>query len=116
MKEFMFIFKGPYMEDLGMSPAEVESNMYKWLEWVGQLKEQGVYVEGRPLIKGGKIVSGKEPVVTDGPFAESKEIVGGYFIIKAGSLEEAIAHTKGFPDYENKGSVEVREVLEIHEP
>ncbi len=113
MKEFMFIFKGPYYEDLAMSPAEAEGNMYKWLEWVKQLKEQGVYIEGRPLIKTGKIVSGKNAVVTDGPFAESKELVGGYFILTADSLEDVLKHTKGFPDYELGGSIEVREVQVI---
>jgi hypothetical protein len=113
MKEFMFIFKGPSYEDLGLSAEEAETNMYKWLDWVKQLKSQDVYVEGRPLIKGGKIVSGKNAVVTDGPFAESKELVGGYFIVKANNLEEAVKHTKGFPDYELGGTVEVREVLVI---
>lgn len=110
MKEFMFIFKGPYYEDLNMSAQEAEGNMYKWLNWVKQLKNEGVYVEGRPLIKGGKIVSGKNAVVTDGPFAESKELIGGYFIVRANSMEDAIKITKGFPDYEINGSVEVREV------
>lgn len=112
MKEFMFIFKGPSYEDLSMSPAEAEANMYQWLEWVKQLKSEGVYVEGRPLIKERKLVTGKN-VVTDGPFTESKELVGGYFIIKTDSLEEALKHTQGFPDYEMGGSIEVREVQEV---
>lgn len=116
MKEFMFIFKGPHYEDLTMSAAEAEGNMYKWLEWVKQLKSEGVYVEGRPLMKGGKIVSGKNAVVTDGPFAESKELVGGYFILKAQNLEEVLQHTKGFPDYELGGSIEVREVQVVPRP
>jgi hypothetical protein len=113
MKEFMFIFKGPYFEDLGMSAAEAEANMYKWIGWVQQLKTDGIYIEGRPLIKGGKVVAGKSPVVTDGPFTESKEVVGGYFIIKAESMDEAVALTKGFPDYDKQGSVEVREVMVV---
>ena len=116
MKEFMFIFKGPSYEDLNLSAEQAEANMYKWLNWVKQLKSQDVYVDGRPLIKGGKIVSGKNGVVTDGPFAESKELVGGYFIIKANNLEEAVKHTKGFPDYELNGSVEVREVMVVPRP
>lgn len=113
MKEFMFIFKGPYIEDLNISAEEAEGYMYKWLEWVKQLKEDGIYVEGRPLLKGGKMVSGKNAVVTDGPFTESKELVGGYFIVNANSLEEAIQHTKGFPDFIYGGSVEVREVMVV---
>lgn len=113
MKEFMFIFKGPSYEDLDMSPAEAEANMYKWIEWVKQLKSEGVYIEGRPLMKNAKIVSGKNAVVTDGPFTESKELVGGYFILKAESFDDVLKHTKGFPDYHLGGSIEVREVQEV---
>lgn len=114
MKEFMFIFKGPYYEDLNFSAEAAQQQMQKWFQWIDQLKEQGIYVEGRPLLKdGGKTVSGKDHLVTDGPFAESKELVGGYMIIKAGNIKEALAATKGFPDYEYDGSVEVREVMPI---
>lgn len=113
MKEFMFIFKGPKYEDLNMSPQEAEANMQKWIGWVQQLRSEGVYVEGRPLTHGGKLMAGKTPVVTDGPFAESKEIVGGYFIIKARNMDEALQHAKGFPDFGLQGSVEIREVQEI---
>lgn len=113
MKEFMFIFKGPYPEDLGLSAAEAEANMHKWFGWVNELKTKGIYVEGRPLHKGGKMVAGKDQLITDGPFTESKEVVGGYFIIKAGSMEEALKLTKGYPDFELQGSIEVREVMLI---
>ncbi|MDF2189474.1 YciI family protein [Paraflavitalea sp. CAU 1676] len=113
MKEFMFIFKGPTYEDLTLSAEEAQANMHKWINWVQQLKTDGVYVEGRPLMKGGKVIAGKTPVVTDGPFAESKELVGGYFIIKAMDIDEALAHAKGFPDFALQGSVEVREVQVI---
>ena len=51
------------------------------------------------------------PIITDGPFAESKEIVGGYFIVKANSIDEAAAIAKGCPDFELGSSVEVREVM-----
>jgi hypothetical protein len=116
MKEFMFIFKAPYYEDLNLSAQEAESNMYKWINWVKQLRSEGVYVEGRPLMKGGKIVSGKNAVATDGPFAESKELVGGYFIVKANNIEEAIKLTKGYPDFDINGSIEVREVMVVPKP
>lgn len=115
MKEFMFIFKGPSYEDLNLSAQEAEANMFKWINWVKQLRSEGVYVEGRPLIKGGKVVTGKN-IVTDGPFAESKELVGGYFIVKANSIEEAVKLTQGFPDFEYNGSIEVREVMVVPVP
>lgn len=113
MKEFMFIFKGPYYEELGLSAEEAQAQLQKWFAWMDQLKQQGVYVEGRPLLQGGKIVSGKDQLVTDGPFAESKELVGGYIIIKAESLEDTLQYTKGFPDYELQGSIEIRPVMPL---
>jgi len=59
----------------------------------------------------GKMVKGKKPLITDGPFAEGKESVGGYIILKADSLKEASDLALGFPDFELEGSVEVREII-----
>jgi hypothetical protein len=109
MKEFMLIFKSP-LQGSGLSAEMAQAQMQKWFAWVTQLKNDNIYVEGRPLIKGGKNISGKDQVVTDGPFAESKELVAGYFIVKAKDIEEAVELSKGFPDFELGGKVEIREV------
>lgn len=116
MKDFMFIFRGPTPEDLNMSPEESQASMQKWYEWIGDLVAKGRYVGGDPLFKEGKTVQGKKPVVTDGPFAEGKELLGGYFILKAESLEEATELAFGFPDFDKQGSVEVREVMKMPMP
>jgi len=50
--------------------------MQKWFEWIGELSAKGRYVGGDPLLKEGKLVQGKKPVATDGPFAEGKELLG----------------------------------------
>jgi hypothetical protein len=109
MKEFMLLFKAPQAGS-GLSPEMAQAQMQKWFAWVNQLKNEGIYIDGRPLVNKVKTVSGKSQVVTDGPFAESKEIIGGYFIVKTKDIDSAVAITKGFPDYELGGSVEVREV------
>ena len=117
MKEFMFIFKGPYYEDMNMSANDAQNRMQQWFAWMEKLKSEDVYVSGKPLVRNpGKTVSGANKVVTDGPFAESKELVGGYFIIKANNIDEAVAAAKDFPDYDLGGSVDVREVQVIHMP
>lgn len=67
-------------------------------------------------MKEGKTVQGKKPLVTDGPFAEGKELLGGYFIIKAESLEEATELAFGYPDFDMQGSVEIREIMKIPMP
>jgi len=115
MKEFMFIFTGPYYEDLDMSMETAQAHTQKWFNWVQDLTNKGIYVSGKPLVReSGKVVSGKDAVVTDGPFAESKELVGGYFIIKADNIDDAVTVAKGFPDFELGGSVHVREVQVMH--
>lgn len=113
MKDFMFIFRGPTPEDLKMSPEESQASMQKWFDWINKLREQGRYKVGDPLMPVGRTIQGKKPVVTDGPFAEGKELVGGYFIISAESLEEATQMAFGFPDFEVQGSVEIREIMKI---
>lgn len=113
MKEFMLIFLGADYQQLQLSPEQAQAQMQKWFTWINELKAKDLYLEGRPLIPAGKTVKGKKPVVTDGPFAETKELVGGYFIVKANSLEEAAELAKGCPDFEMGGSVQVREVMKM---
>ena len=111
MTDFMLIFiSGDYAQ---LSPEEMQANMYQWFNWVNDLKEKGIYVSGEALTPGGKTVKGKDAVVTDGPFAETKEVVGGYFIIKAASIDEAAEVGKSSPDLPLGGSVEVREVMKF---
>jgi hypothetical protein len=116
MKDFLFVFRGPTPEDLKLSPEDMQASMQKWMTWIQQLNEKGRYGGGDPLLPAGKTVQGKRPVVTDGPFAEGKELVGGYIIIKAETLEEATELAFGFPDFEQQGSVEVREIMKIPMP
>lgn len=111
MKEFMFIFLRADYTNLNFSPEQIQGQMQKWFAWVEELKSKGIYVDGKPLTPTGKTVQGKTPVVTDGPFAETKELVGGYFIIKAASIDEAAELAKKYPDFELGGAVEVREVM-----
>jgi len=110
MKEFMLIFiNGEGTKDF--SPDEMQQNMQKWFGWMAALKDKGIYKYGEPLTPGGKTVKGKEPVVTDGPFAESKEVVGGFIIVKVADIDAAAELAKDCPDLPYGGTVQVREVL-----
>jgi hypothetical protein len=113
MKDFMFIFRNGMEASSSSyaSPEDMQNNMQFWFEWVEKLKSQGVYKAGEALMPGGKTIKGDDPVITDGPFAESKELVGGFFVVKAESLDAAIELTKDYPDFSIGGSVEVREVV-----
>jgi hypothetical protein len=109
MKNFMLLFRGG-SDAMQMSPEESQQHMQKWFEWVGQLQQKGIYTSGEALLPTGKTVS-QGNLVTDGPFAESKEMVGGFFIVKAASLEEAAEIAKDCPDIPLGGTVEVRDVV-----
>ena len=105
MKDFMLLFRGA-AQQYEFSPEQMQGHMQKWLAWVDELKSKNIYVSGEPLLPEGKTVTGKKAVVTDGPFAESKEIIGGFFIIKAASIEEAAEIAKDSPDLPLDGAVE----------
>ncbi len=109
MKNFMLIFRGG-SDAMKMSPEESQQNMQQWFSWIGDLQSKGIYKAGEALLPTGKTVK-KGNVVTDGPYAESKEMVGGFFIINAASIEEASEIAKGCPDLRLDGTVEVRDVV-----
>ncbi|HEU4470676.1 MAG TPA: YciI family protein [Flavisolibacter sp.] len=111
MEKFMMIFHGGLGED--RSPEFMEAHMGKWMAWVEKLSKEGRYESGEPLMPGGKLVSGKSKTVTDGPYTEGKEVVGGYFIVKAKDMEEAVSIAGDCPDFEIGGSVQVRQVMKL---
>lgn len=110
MSEFMFLFRGGQSGGTP-SPEEMQRSMQKWGAWIEQLSKAGKFKSGLPLDRGGKVVSGKNKLVTDGPFAESKEGVGGYLIVTARDISEAAEIAKGCPIFEDGGAVEVRAIL-----
>jgi len=113
MEKFMLIFHGGNHTNSERSAEEMQANMGKWMAWIDKLNAAGKYAGGEPLLPGGKLVSGKDKKVTDGPYTEGKEIVGGYFIINANNLDEATTIAKDCPDFENGGSVQVRQVMKM---
>jgi hypothetical protein len=110
MEKFMLIFH--YGIDQNASPEQMQANMGKWMAWVEKLNKEGKYVSGEPLLPGGKLVSGPSSV-TDGPYTEGKEVVGGYFVINAASYDEAVEECKNYPDFEYGGKVQVRQVMKL---
>lgn len=111
MKEYLFLFRGG---DMPEAPEAAQAHIQKWMQWMGDLSKQGKFVGAQPLDKNGKNVSGSKKMVTDGPFMEGKEMVGGYLICKADSLDEAVEISKGCPILEyDSGTVEVREIQEL---
>ena len=80
----------------------------KWKVWMDTLAAQGKMLSGEPLQGGGKVLAGRSKKITDGPFAEGKEIVGGYLVVEATGIDEAVELSKDCPIFDHDGSVEVR--------
>lgn len=114
MKEFMLIFRGADEGAVNFSPEQMQAQLAKWGEWMGMLASQGKLTSGQPLLPMGKVVSGTAKKITDGPFAEGKELVGGYVTVKADSEEEALQYASNCPALVfEEGSVEVREIMQV---
>jgi len=87
----------------------------RWVAWFKELGASGhIKDPGHPLEGTGKVVSGSQKIVKDGPYAGTKEVVGGYTIVTAKDIEEAVELSKGCPILEVGGSVEVRPVQIIN--
>jgi hypothetical protein len=112
-KEYMLLFRGTDWTK-GLSPEQIQTTMNQWKGWFEGLKNEGKLKGGQPLEREGKLVSGKKGrIVADGPFAESKEAIGGYFMLDVGSLDEAVAIAKNCPGLDYGIAVEVRPVAEM---
>ena len=108
MSEFTYLFRG---RDTTASPEQMQKTMEKWVAWFKELGAKGHLKEpGHPLEHTGKVVTGKQKIVNDGPFAETKDVVGGYIVVEAKDLLHAVELSKGCPILEAGGSVEVRPI------
>jgi hypothetical protein len=92
------------------SPEDMQAELQKWNNWIAGIAAQGKLIATDALYPTGKIVKGMEHIVTDGPYTEAKEIVSGFMLLKADSIEEAIELSKGCPMYEYDSVVEIRPV------
>jgi hypothetical protein len=109
---YMLLFRGNDWIT-GLSPEEKQKVTDQWMAWFRRLTGEGKAVAGNPLEREGKVVSGKNRVVSDGPFAESKEAIGGYFYLQVADENEAIEIAKQCPGLEYGAVVEVRPVADI---
>src|SRR5919197_3742376 len=108
--EYMLLFRGNDWHK-GLSPEEIQEVVKQMYAWLDRLTAEGKAKAGKPLFPQGKIVSQKKGrSVADGPFAESKEAIGGFFLLEVGSLEEAAEIAKDFPGLNYSAAVEVRPV------
>lgn len=110
MSDFMFLFRQPENDHGNASPAEREAVDKKWQDWIGGIAAQGkLAAHGNQLAAAGKVLK-PGGVITDGPFVEIRERLGGYIVVRADSLDEATTMAHGCPILDVQGSVEIRQV------
>jgi hypothetical protein len=111
MSEFTYLFRG---RQTSASPEERQRHLETWVAWFKELGAKGHLKDpGHPLDFAGKVVNGKGKTVKDGPYAEAKDVVGGYIIVEANDLDHAAELSKGCPILEVGGSVEIRPVQKL---
>lgn len=95
-----------------VSPEQIEIWMKQTMDWIGGIATQGKFVSGTGLPFEGARVVGHNSVVTNGPFGDIKETIGGFIIVKANSFDEATEFAKGSPVLQGEGNtVEVRKIV-----
>jgi len=111
--DYLLLFRGNDW-DKDLSPEQLQRVVSDWAAWFERLTQQGKAVGGHPLRAEGKLVSGRKGrAVADGPFAESKEAIGGYFHLQVADENEAVAIAQQCPGLEYGAVVEVRPVAEM---
>jgi hypothetical protein len=114
MSEFVYLFRvseADHREHMG-TPERAQQSMQRWLGWMRELETKGHLKErGQPLERTGKVVRRKGKMVTDGPYAEAKDLVAGFIVVEARDLAQAAELAEGCPILEGDGAVEVRPVL-----
>jgi hypothetical protein len=113
MKEFMMIFRMAQDTDFQPTPEQMQESIKHWQDWIGGIAAQGKFVNTNQLGFTGKTLKA-DGVITDGPYAEVKEIVGGYIIVKADDIDEAMKLAQGCPILYVGGHVEVREIMQLN--
>ncbi len=117
MSEFIFLYRNsPAAREAAMgTPEQRQKSMQRWMNWIRDLETKGhLKSAGQPLDGSVKIVRGGSRAVTDGPFLEAKDVIGGFSIINARDLAEAAELAKGCPGLDDvAGSVEVRPVASM---
>ena len=111
MSEFTYLFRG---RKTSGSAEEMQQHLQKWVAWFKDLGAKGLVKDpGHPLENTGRVVRGKQKAINDGPYAEAKEVLGGYFLLEAADLDEAVAWTAQIPAAW-RGKIELRPIAPVH--
>lgn len=116
MKQFLYLYRhsdAGRQESMG-TPERAQQSMQRWMTWMRELEVNGHLKDrGQPLERSGKVVRGAQKAVIDGPYTEAKDLVGGFSIVEANDIDQAVELSRGCPILDGGGSVEVRPVMKM---
>ena len=116
MSEFVYLFRSTeegQQRAMG-TPERAQQSMQRWIAWMKELDREGHLKDrGQPLERTGKVVRGQQKTVTDGPYPEAKDVVGGFTLVEARDIDQAVELSRGCPILDGGGSVEVRPVMKM---
>jgi len=111
VSEFVYLYRNA---ERPPSAEQMQQQMQKWMAWMKDLQAKGhIKDNGHPLERAGKVVKSHGKSISDGPFAEAKDVVGGYTLIEAKDLDQAAQLASGCPIFNVGGYVEVRPVMKM---
>ncbi len=111
MAKFMCLLYGNPADWMNISPEEAQKALQKYIAWGNKLRTQKIHIASHKLADdAGKVMRGKQPRVTDGPYSETKEVLGGYYLIEAANYNEAVDRCRDCPQLEYGGTIEIRQV------
>lgn len=114
MAKFLILARGGSAAHANRSPQEMQQVVQGYMAWTAGLREAGRMIHSERLQNEGRVVRGSagKMTVTDGPFAESKEVIGGFWLVEASSYDEVQAFLKDHPHLE-VGTLEVRQIWDM---
>lgn len=113
-EKFALLFRGgdthPQTAD---DSKEAKEYIQSWITWMQGLSQKGILAGAENMQRTGKQVTGKDKIVTDGPFIVAKEMINGYIIVNAKDINEAVEIAKGCPIFKENGNVEIRPIQRL---
>lgn len=112
MKKYLLLLHEDIKKMDSLSPKEMEDLIKAHMDWTNQITEKGHFLSGDGLEPTGKLISGESAIIKDGPYLETKEMIGGYYLLQAQSIEEIVEIAKNCPCHKWGGTTEIRPIMD----
>lgn len=115
MKKFLLLLHEDIETMSSLSPKEMEELGNSHMAWANKLAKSGHLISGDGLHENGVLISGKNSIIKDGPYMESKELIGGYYLLQADDLNTIVEIAKECPCHLWGGTTEIRPIMDMDE-